>query len=157
MRLLGSNIFVAFILAGGALTAARRQPQAPLPEMIDKVRGSVVEVTISFSDLHMIGAPPGVGPVVPQSLGQNVVSCFDNFMRICIVGTGFFVADGEVVTADHVFEDTEVLVQKLSEAGLKPQATVIIPLPNYEKADGGRHAYNYVGEGFRLRARPHTM
>lgn len=85
--------------------SARQQKKAAtpqhLPDMIDRIRGSVVQVAVV---VDVKGPPPGLAP--------QFANCFRR--GICVVGTGFFVSDSyDVATAAHVSADAIALIQQL--------------------------------------------
>jgi S1-C subfamily serine protease len=117
--IIGTAIF-AVVMFCPALSCTTAQKNTT--HLIDLVRPAVVQVLVHITD----GAPT-------ISLPVSVQSCFDASKINCVVGTGFFVNDtGDVVTACHVADGVQQIVQLLGTTGIHARATIGINMPNVE-------------------------
>jgi S1-C subfamily serine protease len=112
-----------------AITAFQPTPNLTLSKQnaaneIDIVRPAIVQVSIRITDINR----PQVLPV-PKPIDD----CFRENYGTCVLGTGFFVnADGDVVTACHVANDVQQIIQTLGANGVHAIAIIGVNLPNFE-------------------------
>ena len=110
-----------------------------LPDLIDRVRGSVVQIVVG---------PKDPNAEVPADLG---LQCF--IRKECVIGTGFFVnTDGDVVTASHVASDAAKVIARLASRNLEAIALILAMYPNSEGKSGGQIAWNEAGFQVALQA-----
>jgi hypothetical protein len=107
-----------------------------LPDMIDDVRGSIVQIAVTVSPFLNI----------PPQLPKPIADCFAKARfetNSCIVGTGFFVNDkGDIVTATHVLDGANWVIDQLATVHLGANVVALFPLRNGEKGKGF-YRWNY--------------
>lgn len=139
--LVALSMFVSLSCAAQGHKGARgaTTEKAPsLPEMIENVRGTIMGIVVAVS--------PGQS-VVPS----NIDRCFNGLT--CVVGTGFFVSDkADLVTAAHVADDVEILIQRLTAIHILATASLEVALPNYE-THTARISSNHSRYDFRVLAK----
>jgi len=119
-----TSIIGTAIFAGVVFCPASRctSAQKNTIHLIELVRPAVVQVLV-----HITDAPPTL------SLAVSLPPCFGASKINCVVGTGFFVNDaGDVVTACHVADGVQQIIQLLGTAGIHARATIGVNMPNVE-------------------------
>jgi S1-C subfamily serine protease len=99
-------------------------PQKTAADSIEKVRPAVVQVSVRITDA-----------ILPNtvSLSKPLQDCFSVIPSVCVVGTGFFINDtGDVVTASHVADTVQQIIQVLETNGIHAEATIGVNEPNVE-------------------------
>lgn len=107
-------------------TRAQEQTSESLPDLINLIRPSVVQIVIRT----LRPVPPGIK-----------FPCFEGHRTLCIAGTGFFVnADGYVVTAAHVVDGGKTehpgikqALEALQHQGISAKVQIGVAAPNIEQ------------------------
>lgn len=94
-------------------------PEKRTTDLIESVRPAVVQVYVRITDVPL--------PTKP------VPDCFAATRRTCVVGTGFFMNDaGDVVTASHVANAAQQIIQTLGSNGIHAEVGIGVNMPNVE-------------------------
>lgn len=139
------RIFSVLLLVGlcpFSVIEAQQRASSTLPDVVDKVRGSVAEIDLVFN-------PPIEHPTLsdnPDLEIRQLANCFQPPMKFkCIAGTGFFAnKEGVAITAYHVAEDADKAIQKLASIGITARMEVAVPLPNSERIHHNLVAFGVV-------------
>jgi S1-C subfamily serine protease len=141
---MNKNLLTVVLVSLVTCAFCRAQAKAELPEMIKRVRRSVVQITVfaqaQNNDVQTLSQVTGCPFIVTDVVGP-----------ICIVGTGYFVNDkGDVVTAAHVAEEMTQVLQKLDSAHIPNQHSITVALPNIENSSI-EMGHNYATLDFKIR------
>jgi S1-C subfamily serine protease len=121
ISLAGTAVLAAVIFCP-ALRSAK--PQKNTTDLIELVRPAVVQVMVRITDGRW---------QEPLPVSEPVQHCFTVTITRCVVGTGFFINDtGDVVTASHVADDVQQIIQVLGTNGIHARATIGVSTPNVE-------------------------
>lgn len=125
-------LFVFLLIASSVTCVSKHPPTAPvasgpalptdpLPDLIARVRQSVVRMVVIIEDPDSVTIPADLRMVCPWRRG------------VCVVGTGFFVnRGGSVVTAYHVASDMSELQIRLTASSIRSGGGIGIGEPNQE-------------------------
>ncbi len=99
-------------------------PQKNTADLIALVRPAVVQVFVRITD---------VPRPEPLPVSKPVQDCFAATRSMCVVGTGFFIdGAGDVVTASHVANEVQQIIQVLGANGIHADAGIGVSMPNVE-------------------------
>jgi S1-C subfamily serine protease len=113
------------MLAVALVPQLKAASQKTTADLIEQVRPAVVQVYVVITD------PPHPAQE-PLPISQPLKDCF-GWRRICVVGTGFFINDsGDVVTASHVADAVQQIIQLLGTNGIHARAGIGLSVPNSE-------------------------
>ena len=108
-----------------------------LPSLIAEASGDAKKSTADLIELVRPEVVQVVVRIAREDIGKPIPAPLDQWFKdipIVVEGTGFFVNDaGDIVTASHVVNGTQQIIQKLAESGIHADTLIGVSLPNVDK------------------------